>query len=55
LLIEWPDRMSELLPEDRLDIILEVDDGAEDRRAKLIGRGSWAERLQRLSKSGKTL
>ncbi len=52
LLVEWPDRMSDNLPEDRLDIILEVDDGAEDRRAKLVGRGSWAERLRSLSNSG---
>jgi hypothetical protein len=36
------------MPDDRLDVILEVDDGAEERRLKLIGRGSWAERLRRI-------
>ncbi len=49
LLVEWPDRMAEDLPEDRLDVILEVDDGAEDRRVKLIGRGSWASRMKLLA------
>ena len=49
LLVEWPDRMAEELPEDRLDVIMEVDDGAEDRRVKLIGRGSWASRVKFLA------
>lgn len=49
LLVEWPDRMGEDLPEDRLDVIMEVDDGAEDRRVKLIGRGSWASRVKFLA------
>lgn len=52
LIIEWPDRMSELLPADRLDMIIEVDDGVEERRVKLIGRGSWAQRMRDLRKSG---
>lgn len=52
LIIEWPDRMSELLPADRLDMIIEVDDGVEERRVKLIGRGSWAQRMRDLQKSG---
>ncbi len=49
LLVEWPDRMAEDLPDDRLDVIMEVDDGAEDRRVKLIGRGSWALRVKSLA------
>jgi tRNA threonylcarbamoyl adenosine modification protein YjeE len=49
VLVEWPDRMSELLPDDRLDIILEVDDGTEDRRVKLIGRGAWVSRVKQLA------
>jgi tRNA threonylcarbamoyladenosine biosynthesis protein TsaE len=53
LLVEWPDRMGRLMPSDRLDIILEVDDGVEERRAKLIGRGSWAQRLRALARSGR--
>ena len=52
LLIEWPDRMSELLPDDRLDIIIEVDDVVEERRTKQIGRGSWAERMRQLERRG---
>ena len=52
LLVEWPDRMGTMMPADRLDIILEVDDGVEERRTKLIGRGNWAERLRQLKKRG---
>lgn len=52
LMVEWPDRMSDQLPADRLDIIIEVDDGVEERRTKLIGRGSWAKRVRELEKSG---
>lgn len=52
LFIEWPDRMSELLPADRLDIMIEVDEGAEERRFKLIGRGSWADRMRDLARRG---
>lgn len=52
LLVEWPDRMGTLMPADRLDIILEVDDGVEERRTKLIGRGCWADRLRKLRHSG---
>lgn len=52
LIVEWPDRMGDLMPADRLDIILEVDEGAEERRAKLIGRGSWAQRLRGLRQAG---
>jgi len=52
LFIEWPDRMSELLPADRLDIMFEVDDGADERRVKLIGRGTWADRIRGLGHRG---
>ena len=52
LIVEWPDRMGSLMPADRLDIILEVDDGAEERRTKIIGRGAWADRLRSLFRSG---
>jgi len=54
LLIEWPDRMSELLPADRLDIMIEVDEGAEERRFKLIGRSTWADRIRELARRGLT-
>lgn len=52
LIVEWPDRMGSLMPSDRLDVILEVDDGVEERRTKIIGRGAWAERLRVLSRLG---
>jgi tRNA threonylcarbamoyladenosine biosynthesis protein TsaE len=52
LVVEWPDRMGSLMPADRLDVILEVDDGVEERRVKLIGRGSWAQRLRDLRRRG---
>lgn len=48
LLIEWPDRMGELLPRDRLDIILEGGNDADERVAKLIARGSWTPRIKDL-------
>ena len=46
-LIEWPDRLGALLPEDRLDLTLEIlSDSA--RRGRLEGGASWAERLEEL-------
>ncbi len=45
VLIEWPERMAALLPDDRLDIELRFADNAEGRWAVLVGRGGWAERL----------
>jgi tRNA threonylcarbamoyladenosine biosynthesis protein TsaE len=46
-LVEWPDRLGRLAPNDRLDIRLTITgDGA--RRAELTGRGSWAGRLEKL-------
>jgi tRNA threonylcarbamoyladenosine biosynthesis protein TsaE len=48
LIIEWPDRMAELLPRDRLDVIIETGDEASERIVKLVARGSWAARLEQL-------
>jgi tRNA threonylcarbamoyladenosine biosynthesis protein TsaE len=48
LLIEWPDRMAEMLPRDRLDVILEMGDAASERAAKIVARGSWVPRLEKL-------
>jgi tRNA threonylcarbamoyl adenosine modification protein YjeE len=50
LLIEWPDRMGELLPVDRLDVVFEGVEDDETRILKLIGRGSWAPRVKDLSR-----
>jgi tRNA threonylcarbamoyl adenosine modification protein YjeE len=50
LLIEWPDRMGDLLPADRLDVVFEGVEDDETRILKLIGRGSWAPRVKDLSR-----
>ena len=42
-LIEWPDRLGGLLPEDRLDITLDI--VPSGRRARATGHGSWIDRL----------
>ncbi len=49
LLIEWPDRMGELLPRDRLNVMLEMSDEASERTAKIVARGSWVQRIENLS------
>ncbi len=45
--VEWPERMADLLPGDRLDIALSYDEES-GRRAVLTGHGAWAERLDRM-------
>ena len=45
LLIEWPDRMGETLPGDRLDIILEGTEEEDERTAKIVARGAWVARI----------
>ena len=47
-LIEWPEHLGELLPDDRLDIALEEPADAP-RRAGLTGRGSWSGRMATLA------
>jgi tRNA A37 threonylcarbamoyladenosine biosynthesis protein TsaE len=49
-LIEWPDRMKNLLPADRLDLSLTQGTvkGAGQRQAALKGFGSWTARLEEL-------
>lgn len=53
-LIEWPERLGEWLPEDRLDIALAFapEDGADSRRVTLAGQGGWAARLAELWPDG---
>jgi tRNA threonylcarbamoyladenosine biosynthesis protein TsaE len=48
LIIEWPDRMGEMLPSDRLDVMLETGDEPHERVAKIVARGSWVARLEKL-------
>lgn len=47
-LIEWPDRLGNLLPAERLDIELQAGDQPTARKARLRGRGGWANRLSGL-------
>jgi tRNA threonylcarbamoyladenosine biosynthesis protein TsaE len=44
-LIEWPDRLGDLLPARRLAILLEYGGGPTARRAALSAEGAWAVRL----------
>jgi len=37
--IEWPERLGDRLPRDRLDIVLDLD--GEGRRARLTRHGAW--------------
>jgi len=48
-LIEWPDRLGELLPAERLDIALAQGPAPEARIARVTGRGAWAARLDALA------
>lgn len=50
VLIEWPERLSDLLPPQRLDLTLSFASAAEARRAELTGYGNWVSRLGRLEK-----
>jgi tRNA threonylcarbamoyladenosine biosynthesis protein TsaE len=44
-LVEWPQRLGDLLPADRLDISFAQGDGPEQRRVRLDAAGTWRERL----------
>ncbi len=48
-LIEWPERLGALLPDDRLDVDLAFGDTEEARTVTLAGGPSWTERLKALS------
>jgi tRNA threonylcarbamoyladenosine biosynthesis protein TsaE len=45
-LIEWPERMAPLLPDDRLDIVLEQGATPDARRVRITAHGSWRARLE---------
>jgi tRNA threonylcarbamoyladenosine biosynthesis protein TsaE len=47
-LIEWPERLGGRLPSDRLDVILNQGEDANDRRATLNLYGSWTSRIHSL-------
>ena len=48
-LIEWPERLAVLLPEERLDVGLAPGPSAESRRVRLTGRGDWVRRFDALT------
>lgn len=43
-LIEWPERLEGRLPRDRLD--LDLSPSGNGRTARLVGRGTWTERVE---------
>jgi tRNA threonylcarbamoyladenosine biosynthesis protein TsaE len=48
-LIEWPERLGSLLPDDRLDIHLAFGAGEDERVATIAGGASWTGRLKGLA------
>ena len=42
--IEWPERLGERLPPDRLEVSFQDAEG-DGRTAELVGRGAWRERI----------
>lgn len=48
LLIEWPERMGNLLPREHLEVRLEPGETPTARRAALVAGGSWVARLRTL-------
>lgn len=44
-LVEWPERLGALLPAERLDVMLSFGRTPNERRARLLGEGSWRRRL----------
>jgi len=44
-LIEWPERLADRLPPDRLDVTLDHGDHADVRTMRLTGHGAWSSRL----------
>ena len=48
-LIEWPDRLGDRLPADRLEVSLDQGPSPDSRRVSLAGHGSWKARLETLS------
>lgn len=48
-LVEWPERLGGLLPDDRLDVILGFGEEIESRSARLVARGKWCGRMKELA------
>lgn len=50
--IEWPERLQGLLPDQRLDVALSFAAAPNARAARLTGRGAWSSRLAGLFPDG---
>jgi len=51
-LVEWPERLGDWLPAERLDIALDPGPGPEARIARLSATGDWIARLDALTGDG---
>jgi tRNA threonylcarbamoyladenosine biosynthesis protein TsaE len=51
-LIEWPDRLADFLPPERLDILLAPGASPDARLAEITPHGRWADRLEALLGDG---
>ena len=51
-LIEWPDRVNGLLPDDRLEVTLDQGPDPDSRRVTLVGFGTWSKRLEAIRDQG---
>ncbi len=51
-LIEWPERLANLLPDERLDIVLLPGAGPDSRIADLIAHGGWTARIEDIARDG---
>lgn len=47
--VEWGDAVRALLPSDRLEVELHLEEGADERRIELRGSGTWARRVDHLA------
>lgn len=48
VLMEWPQRLGDLLPADRLEVAIEHAGAPQARRVALRGHGTWRARLERI-------
>lgn len=48
-LIEWPDKLGSILPENRLEIQFDFSDIPDSRRAIITAQGDWRSRLEEIS------
>jgi len=51
-LVEWPDRLDTLLPDDRLDLVFRIGRTGSERLVQAAGHGSWADRMAVLHARG---